>query len=344
MNLTDLTTELQDRAGDPVGPVGVPAVNRLSGVRQRIRVRRHRQAATAAGIAALSVAAIVLASGLPGISADRTSTPATTASPAPRSPFLFATDLAGDPLVESSLGAPGQQELVVRFTPKATNLAFSMYCRLPVSAAGEDGLDDVEIALTVNGHSFSQTGCSPDAGANENLADRGDDPQVSLTAWKLDGLEIGRESVFRLRVTDPKPDFDPAGQIRLGLGVYLLSAPRVKSNGVHIPESVDSDGHRYKLAGFKTTVISTSKRRLVLAIPAGRYPVMVSWGMNDPDSDGDLPGSATLKMDGVSGLGTSDNGVILSDPLPDAGAHTVAFQADKVARGVMQIAYYVRID
>ena len=338
MNLTDLSAELQARADDPAPSVG-PAVSRLSGVRHRIQLRRRRQAATAAGIAAVTVAAVVLAPTLSGVRADRTPPPATTAT---KDPLVFASDVAGDPLVATALGAPGQRELVVRFTPTVANLAISTYCR--VDDAGKPNQDEYsEATMTVNGEMLTQGGCSPDDGPNQQSASRGDEPEAALAAWKLSGLRIGQESVFRLRVTSKRADFDPAGTVRLGIGIYVLSAPRVVSDGVRIPQLMDMNGQRYKLAGYRTAAISASKRQLEVVVPASRYPVQLQWGVTDL-ADGDGRGNASLMLDQGESLGTSDVGIVSGDVLPDAATHTLRIKVSKAARGVMQIAYYTRSD
>lgn len=339
MNLTDLTSELHARAGEPTGTPVAPAVNRLADVRHRIQARRRRQAAGVAGAVALSLATVFLGLRL-------TEGPARGASPAgtdTAAPTTFVADLAGDPLVANRVGTAGQQDLIVRYTPTATNLFVSTYCRLP--GAG-DGI--VRAALTVNGNPMATSDCRPDAEPNQQTLSWGEDPEVGRAGWKLAGLKVGREMQFRLRVTGARPGFDPGGEVRLGVGIYASRASRVEVvPWVWVPWLTDAAGHRYNLWKIFSHTIdagSAEDRRESVGWSAGRYPAWVIWGLTDAEPGERPSGEARLLIDGKPGPTTTVVGVVARDELRDAGAHTVVLQATPGSRGRINVGYYLRTD
>jgi|tagenome__1003787_1003787.scaffolds.fasta_scaffold20898409_2 hypothetical protein len=343
MNLTDLTDELQAEAAEARATV---AMNRLTGVRQRIRTRRRRQVASAAGLTALGVAAVILVPGVFGQRADRVPAPPTNPAPTRLSdPLSFASDQAGDPLIAHGVSAPGSPDLVLRFTPTDTRLAISDFCRMPGVTAPVKGNAAFTFDLKINGHAFSSGDCSKEATANASTMSYGDDAsKENRTAWAELGVVAGRESVIRMTA---KPDKGKAAippQTRLGVGVYALSGERVVDSGVRIKVQAESDGHRYRLAGHTAAPATATRRRLSLHVPAGTHPVMLLWGNPGDDSRGGRTRTVNLLVDGREQASNSGGSVGSGDVLDDAGPHTVEVTLDPGLRGTMVLAYYVRTD
>jgi hypothetical protein len=333
MNLTDLTTELQARSelSQPS-----PAMARLTGVRQRIRARRRRQAASAAGLVLLCVAAVFLAPGGSDLHADQTPEPATTVTPSPTSAALeFATQLGQDPLIASAVGRRGETELVLRFTPTDTNLAMSSFCRLDRPAP--TGSVELFAETTINGHSLSGVTCSEDSTPNSSMVSMGDDGKTSRTLWAERGVRAGQENVLRVAVDLKKAT--PA--LRLGLGVYQQSGPRVVSAGVTLQREISSAGHRYELEKYRTMKATATRRSLSLTVPEhARTGLVLGGNPNAPDgADGEL----YLLVDGEQVSG-SDGGGTVSQPVDDTDGHTLEVRLSPGSRGTMVIAYYVALD
>jgi hypothetical protein len=335
MNLTDLAAELQARAADSPPVAGV---TRLAGVRERIRARRRKQAGAAIAVTAVCVAAVGLAPALSGLRADPVRPPAT--SDGKSSPLAFDRDLAGDPLIATAVGPPGQNEVVLRFTPRDANLAISDFCRLP-SAAGETGFYG---NLTVNGHPIPRAYCSRDAVANQNDMQHSDDPRVNRSEWAKLGLLPGRPSVLRIRFQGPKhePLTDP--EVRLGIGVYELSGARVVSDGITLKQRAEVGGHEYRLAGYLTAKVTSDHRQLTLSVPAGRRPAAILAGNIDVDWTRHPSLRAQVLIDGREFF-TIDSDGMSRLALDDARAHTAEFRLDAgITSGSMVLAYYVRSD
>jgi hypothetical protein len=342
MNLTDLTEELRAQAGQATPDAGMV---RLIGVRHRIRVRRRRQMATAAAATAGCVAAIVLGPTVAGLRANSTNRtpPAHDTSPGPSSsPLVFDPMVAGDPLITSAVGAPGQQELVLRFTPADNNLAISDFCRLP--DAGSIGASGLVTSLTMNGKSFSDGGCNEDSAANQSTMSRGDVGAVNRAGWADFGVIPGRESVVRLRVTAAEAAVEIPAGVRLGLGIYELSGPRVQEQSAVFQELYEADGHSYRLADHATSKVDPAVQvfQLMMDVPAGRYPVQAWLGLKQADAERKTHGNVEFYVDGKPGGVTYDAGGSGFVALPDAAAHTIEVRVDPGLRGTMMLAYYVR--
>jgi len=338
MNLTDLSAELETQAASAAPVAGM---NRLTGVRQRIRTRRRRQVAGAAGVTAFCVAAIVLVPGLSGLRTNR-SDPAPPTTTQRSNPLVFASAVAGDPLVATAVGAPGQRELVLRFTPTDTNLAMSGFCRTP--EAVDDKPSGLTSTVTVNGHRVSWGECSDSVAANTTSMTRGDVGRENRDGWAKSGVIAGREVVFRVRVTADKPGTEIPAGIRLGLGLYEQSGPRVTSDGITIQKLHESAGHSYRLADYRTAKLTAQQKRLAMNVPAGRNPVEVLVGVGQSAAESAARGMVGLYVDGKRGGMQIDGGGTGIEPLRDAAAHTIEVRPDAGLRGTMVIAYYVQID
>jgi hypothetical protein len=333
--------ELQTRASDAVP---APALNRLTGVRRRIRTRRRKQVASATGLAALAIAGVLLVPGMSQLRADRVPTPPATA--VPTDPLSFAADLAGDPLIATGVSTPGAGELVVRFTPTDTRLATSFFCRTPGVSVPADGRSAFVFSATINGHRYSPLNdCSEDDGPNGATISHGDvASKENRDSWAELGVQPGQESVLRLTVKAAKGTSAVPPTTRLGVGVYALTGERVLDGGVSIKVQAKIDGHQYRLAGHRTAPATAKRHRLSLTVPAGRHPVAVLYG-NPGDTSDDADQGFSLAVDGQQKYSSGSGGVTASDELlDDARAHTLELRLDSPLRGTMVLAYYVRVD
>ncbi|HST80505.1 MAG TPA: hypothetical protein VLL08_02060 [Kineosporiaceae bacterium] len=344
MNLTDLTAELETRATDAVPTV---AMNRLTGVRQRIRARRRKQVASAAGLTALGVAAVILIPGMSQLRADRVPTPPAIDAPIqPANPLTFAADVAGDPLIARGVSAPGAGELVVRFTPTDTRLAVSFFCRTPgVTESLKDG-SPFQYEATINGHRYNTRNyCSGDVGANESTFSYGDiDSTENRQRWAKLGVKPGQESVLRMTVKATKGKAVAPPTTRLGAGIYALTGERVMAAGVPIKVQAEIDGHQYRLAGHTAAPATAKRHRLSLNVPAGPHPAAVLFGNPGDTSEYDPGGAASLAVDGKQRSSNGGGITASGELLDDAGAHTLELRLDPKLRGTMVLAYYVRVD
>jgi hypothetical protein len=338
MNLTDLTAELETQASN-----AAPATStqRLTGVRHRIRARRRKQVASAAGLTALGVAAVILIPGMSQLRANRHPAP-----PATSDQLTFVSDSAGDPLIATGIGAPGAHELVVRFTPTTTLLATSFFCRVPGATVAGESRSPFEFTATINGHHYSPgNDCSDDDGPSRSMIYHGDvDSKENRTYWAKLGVKPGQESVLRMTVRATKGNAAVPPTTRLGAGIYALTGERVIDAGVPIKVQAEIDGHKYRLAAHTTAPATAQRHRLSLNVPAGQYPAAVLYGNPDDTSDYDLSQSITLLVDGREKGSSSGGGTASDQLLDDAKAHTLQLQLGPKLRGTMVLAYYVRVD
>jgi len=331
---------------------------RLADVRRRLpalrRRDRRRRAAVGTAIAAASVAAIAGALALAGpvpdpiLNRDPTITlPPASLGPSaaelfdprnqPRDPnrFSFQTQLDGDPLLDSMIGDRGQTDIVLRFTPATTNLAFSDFCQT---------WDTVGpwMSATLNGHHLTLGQCSVDDRANSVAYSRDDYPKVVGAGWSMEGVRVGRESVLRLRLTSStgtplKDDQGQGGRVRMGIAVYQLNAPRVVSSGVIIKRQAENNGIQYSLGGYRTATITPSRRELSLNIPAVTSPALVQVGL--PTSNSASMEPFRVMVDGTEAKEVSSGGPI-TFTLPDAGPHLLSIHARRDDTGVMLLTWY----
>jgi hypothetical protein len=348
MNLTDLTTELQTRAADPAPAV---AMNRLTGVRHRIQVRRRRQMASAAGLTALAVAAVILFPGMSQQRAERLPAPPATAvpTPAPSDPLEFAASESGAMLIGSAYGTG---DLVLGFTPQDTNLSVSMFCRLP---PGWDGPFLTAGLYAGNDPMFWQR-CEEGRAPNQTVFGLSTSGAQNREDWASRGVHPGSEKElhFRLTLEAPEDESQPGTEtpsaaqippgIQLGVGVYQLDAPQLTSDGVTWPQMVLADGNEYTLTRNKTTVVTATSRRLKLTAPRGEKPVLVMWGLLQTTEQRQPSGQVRLYVDGTLEGQPLDSGSFETADLEDPLAHKLELRVPPKLRGTMAIAYYVRTD
>ena len=171
--------------------------------------------------------------------------------------FTFPASQAGDPLLASEVGDRGQDELVLRFTPRTTNLAFSDFCQTPDEAGPWT-------KATLNGHPLSSGPCRAEDRAGSTTMSRDGYPQVAGAGWADLGVRPGQASVLRVSLRtakgQPLTDPDASARVRLGAAVYELTGPRVVSDGQIIKGQAEDGGILYTLGGYRTAKISTTRR------------------------------------------------------------------------------------
>jgi hypothetical protein len=336
MNLTDLSAELQAQAASTDPTAGI---TRLTGVRHRIRLRRRRQVATVAGLAAAGVAAIVL---VPGLSGSGVRADSIAPASRPSDPLAFRPAESGDPLIASVVGKPGEGEVVLWITPTTGNLALSDFCRAPE----ENGVQ-AEYITTVNGHEMTSSDCGPDDEPNQGSVSGGEAGAENAASWARRGLIPGRESVIKIKIKMNKPGAAIPDSVRLGLGLYELSAPRVTSDGVAIQTLYDIEDHSYRLAGYRTAKTTAKVHSLTIDVPPGRYPAKVLFGLDVPPDAPEAGGDSGFRLyaDGKeAGSIHSDGGGSGIGDLKGPGAHSAEVRVTPDVSGTMVIAYYERID
>jgi hypothetical protein len=332
MNLTDLTAVLQSRA--EALPAGAPMA-RMGAVRARVRARRRRQAAAVTLIAAGCVATAVLGPNLTTLRADHSTDPAGRHHVV--KPNTFDDVLAGDPLTASAVGAQGQREVVLRFTPVNTDLMLAPYCHVSSDTSG------LWAATTVNGHPLTKGGCQTSTVANgQSMTPGGESAKETVAAWAALGVVPGRESVLRIQLQTEKgaPRTDP--DVRLGLGLYDMTGDGIFSDGLMIKYDAESGGHDYRLARYVTASISEKVRQVSLPLPAGRWPGYLTYGTGGDVKEKDSQSSSEVTIDTGSNFASTSGGTA-AQVLGDARAHTVRVRTDGTS-GVLLLAYYVRVD
>ena len=334
MNLTDLSAELEARAAAVQPSAGLA---RLAAVRGRARVRRRRQAGAVALIAAGCALAIAVVPNLVGLHIDRSAPP--TRGAHPLKPFTFDDVDAGDPLVAHAMGAAGQNEVELRFTPTDTNLSLHDFCYVPKS----DGV--LAGKVSVNGHEAIGSTCSEEklTGSSSSF---GDNAAETRAGWADLGVIPGRESVLRIRLQTFKSGkllTDPS--VRLGIGIYELSGDRITSDGQVIKQDAEADGHNYRLAGYRTVPITRQHRTVTLAVPAGRAPAFVLAGSPGASAESDK-GNMELTISGGGIPEGGSSGIVMTTTLDDAKTHTLNLGVDAATgnAGILVLAYYLRTD
>jgi hypothetical protein len=336
MNLTDLGAELHARAGELSAQTA--AASRLAGIRTRVRARRRRQVAAAAAIVGVCVAVVGLSPALLDLRVDRSEPPATSPLKVKTpDPFVFDDLLAGDPLIASGVGAPGQSDLVVRFTPRDTNLSLSQFCRVSGSASGGPE-SELWARSTLNGHQTPGASCGADSRANSVSADFADTPQARRAALAEYGVIPGKESVLRIRLETYKgaPRSDPS--VRLGVALYELSGPRVVSDGVTIPQLAEAAGHDYRLAAYRTARITGTTRRLALDVSSKATRAGWASAGNPGGGSTEAEERVSVLVDGVEQSENSSGGTAGLELAK--GTRTIELRVGAHSTGTMMIAYY----
>jgi hypothetical protein len=213
----------------------------------------------------------------------------------------------------------------------------SFFCRAA-------GTGDLTAALTVNGKKRSWGNCSNDARANQHTVSHGDKAAENRAGWKKVGVIPGRESVFRIRVTADQAGTQIPSGLRLGLGIYQLSGPRVSEGGVTFRMLHDAGGHSYQLNDYWASKVTSTVNRIYMDVPEGRYPVQVRLGLEQTEAESKTSGYVRLYVDGKPAGSVYSDGGTGFEALDDAKAHTIEVRVDPAVRGTMLLAYYVRKD
>jgi hypothetical protein len=355
---------------------------RLAEVRQQLPSRRRRERrrratawfAVAAGAVGVLAGALALAgpvpdpvldargrsgvdAGLPGDSAiaARSTAAAELFDPRNRPPdpnrFVFRPDLVGDPLLVAAVGERGQQQLVLRFTPHTTHLAFSSFCQSSADVPGR-------LEVSVNGHELTVGQCQADSRANSETEYPADAPMIDGPGVAFLGVRPGHRSELRLRLTSdggtPLPDArEPVNPVRIGIAVYELTGPRVRSDGMTFKRQVENAGIRYSLVGYRTTKVTAGRRvpaskqppartsTLSLTVPAGRTSALILVGL--PGTRSTNPAPIPMTIDGTE-VSIGSYGGTISFTLPGPGRHVVTLRARPDDTGAMVLAWYRAVD
>jgi len=306
MNLTDVVAELDSRAREART---TPAEVRLAGIRRRRRARRAR---AVAGVVVAGVVAGVLGLALlPGADRDRAVQPAWR--------VRFAPELDGNRLVASGQGR--ERELVVRFTPRDTDLGITGYC---IAGAGTS----LRTMLSINGRPLRSSYCTPDGKPGETISSASEASTAATRgAWTTRfGVVPGRESVLRVVATGH-------GRLdELGVAIYEYGGRRVTSDGVTLRQQIGFAGRRYRLAEYRTLPVTADARELSVR---GSGPGVVSAG---------LLGTATsptvdVRVNGEEAVHGGD-GYTTGQTTSRAPTTTVRVTGDPVG-GALFVAYYV---
>jgi hypothetical protein len=321
MNLTDLTAELQSRAGQAGSTA---ATERLAGIRARVRARRRRQAVTGAAVA---VAVAVLAP-IPWTGDGGRPVPPGPPAPSRDEPLTFDPDDAGDPLVAARVSEHATRELELRFTPRDTDISVSTFCRLaaPPTGASPRGV------VTVNGRDLGENDCRVDAWAGSGSFWNGEDAATNRAGWARLDVRPGRESVLRVRMAGT------GGSAILGIGVYERSGARIELGGVVVRRRVQVGDHDYALVGHRTARITATTRELELTTPSGDRP---GWLVAGTTGGGDgAPGVAVPVLVNGEVVRTNIGGGVTEVPVGGPSPRVVGVQAPPGVTGTMLLAYY----
>jgi hypothetical protein len=130
-----------------------------------------------------------------------------------------------------------------------------MYC----GRASQTGETDLVTGadVLVNGHGIGITGCGVDTQVSHTYSS--DDPEANRAGWREQGVVPGRESVITMTYQGPEPE-----TVRLGLGVYELSGPRVRVGDKALPRAITFDNRRYVLTEYGAVELTRTIHSLQL--------------------------------------------------------------------------------
>lgn len=336
MNIDDLRSELARRAED--APHQGSHRDRMAGITAKRTAHRRPEGPLAAGVAVLAVLGWLVFTPNAQDEVDRPAgpTPASQA-PEPDEPFAWPTEYAGDQLVASTIGDPGQSHVRLRFVPTTTDLHWASLCTAPWLK--------VAAQVSVNGHALGGSSCAADDRPGGPEVSFGDNTARNSRSWESLGVREGEVSVVEIKL--PGGRSLPA-DARLGVGFFDRSGPRVTSDGVTIKRLWESAEGTYRLVAYRTQPLTAVTRELSLTVPEDVDDPVVLSGL-----DGHYAAtrrSATITtvtgrdrrdvVDGFSGGGTG-GGVI-----DNIAGETVTVRegTDGVNDGTLVIAIYAPID
>jgi hypothetical protein len=320
MNLDDLRRELRSRAAEP-GSTSMD--DRLVGVRTKVVAARRRKVATTSVAALASLAVIGVTLGQVVAGDDGGEVAGGTFVPLP-------DQLNGDLLIDDAYNEPGASQL--RWDVELDNLGVlaKTTCQIP------EGTDlpspDIPVLLwwSIDGTEVGGAECG-DAGS---AALRTDGP-ASRADWREYGVR--RDEPFEIEAWLMQAgDRVEIPDARFGIGLYDKADDRVRKAGVELPNLLDVDGERYRLADYKIRSLGSGNRLLRLRLPESTEPVAVMYGWHS-----DQPAASfTLRRDREplrSGYGGAVEGPIMVD----ADSSLLRLRAaGSSAEGALVLAYY----
>ena len=336
MNVNDLRSELARRAEETGHGT---ATERMRGIRARHQRYRRRQAAGVAGLAAVMVlGAVALVPGADQV-VDRGGQPAPATqapTPDPEPVLAWPTEYAGDQLVASKIGEPGDAHLTLRFTPTTTDLQWNSLCTAPPK---------VYARVSINGHPLGGSGCvASEQPEGPGASFGGGGKARNQQGWESVGVRAGEVSVAEIRLADGR---SLPADARLGLAFWDRSGPRLTSDGVTIQELSEGEAGTYRLVDYRTQPLTATARELSLEVPADVDDPFIRYGIEGPYSQ--IRWSRVTVS--VSGSGRDDDaglwgGGIGGGDFEDIAGETVTVSEgrDRVREGTLVIAIYAPID
>lgn len=334
MNVDDLRSELARRAED--APRGSHA-ERMAGISAKRTAYRRPEGPLAAGVAVLAVLGWLVFTPNAQDAVDRPAgpTPASQA-PEPDEPFAWPTEYAGDQLVASTIGDPGQSHVRLRFVPTTTDLQWDSLCTAPFRPT-------VFSRVSINGHPLGGPSCAVgDRPGGPSAYFGGGGEARNRQGWESLGVRAGEVSVVEVRLADGR---SLPADARLGVAVWDRSGPRLTSDGVTIQKLREDEEGTYRLVAYRTEPLTATTRELSLTVPEDVDDPVVLSGVHGfyskvRQSVTTTTVSGSGRRDGVEGGGVG-GGVI-----EDIAGETVTLreQRDSVRGGTLIIAIYAPID
>lgn len=236
----------------------------------------------------------------------------------------FRATRAGAPLLGAAIGEPGQAEVVVEATGRASDLFYSYYC------VGGPANATLHIA----------------SAGGEVTFGRCDDTVVPVDPAALGGVGLPagpREDLTtRLFVTaGPRGPRVESDDLRIGLGLYAQPDDRDLGAGIGLPERVEHDGHAWQLA--RTASPDLGSDGAVATVPDLDGPVLALVDYTRADES-----RVGYEVDGDGGDSTSyvGGGTFTVDLPPGARQVGLARLGGEPipARAAVGFGFYVRAD
>ena len=299
-DLKDTLTSIADEA--PVGD----APGRLAGVETKVAgARRSRLvAASVAATVIVTAGAVVTQQAITrnSSSPDPVEHPdKTTGLPVVEDNGVsFYRSPAGNTLVGSAVGEPGEAQIDTTATPQSANLAVAVYC------TGAEGMADIE----VNGHPLYGSSCSDRPGDVAQAQGMSGDGSASSNAasWtRYFDVVAGRP--VELTVRFRPEDKDAAGTPQLGVALYEMTGKMIEDHGQWISTEVVNDGRTFRLVDSAFARFEDGSEAVALPRPGGEGDVWAVTGVAGVSSGyrtrGPSPDEGTLnKTRGLSQSGS----------------------------------------
>lgn len=235
----------------------------------------------------------------------------------------FRSTYAGQPLIGATIGEVGQNQVVVEPTGRTDKVVYATYC------SGGPSSSFVQVDTDAGASTVGLCdGTVPVDAASRGGAPVVVEPDESLTA---------RLSVRGNGSADD--NLVEAADVRLGLGVYAAPAERVLDSGVAFAETVEHDGHLWRLGEAQDLTLGGAGAALSIPRLEGRLLLLLR-----PFGTGDATLGYTI--DDVVGPQTAGASQTMTVDVPK-GARRVAMVrvgTTPLTNGAAGFAFYVRAD